>query len=76
MAQAPKLRRRSSGGGRRDRGGAGRGAAVELHGPALEGADHQPHRLVEDGADDRLQQAGAELEVDEELELACPARPG
>ena len=44
-------------------------AAVKVHRPPLEGADHQPHRLVEHGADHRLQQAGAELEVHEEIHL-------
>src|SRR3546814_9556817 len=44
--------------------------AVELVGAGLEGADHAAHRLVEETFDDLLQQLGAELEVDVEVDEA------
>ena len=53
-------------GARRDRR---RRRAVDVARPLEEGVDHAPHRLVEHHADRRLQDAAAELEIDEEIHL-------
>ena len=50
--------------------------AVERLGAPLEGADDPQHRLVEDEADQLLQDRRAELEVDEEVDLAGPVAVG
>ena len=83
---------RRAAGVRRARPGAGAGAerrdrarsrasgaaadAVERRGALLEGADDPEHRLVEHEADQLLQDGGAELEVDEEVDLARAAPGG
>ena len=59
---------RSGGGGAEDR------RAVDLPRALVEGVDHPAHRLVEHHADGGLQNAAAELEIDEERDFACRCR--
>jgi hypothetical protein len=44
---------------------------VKPPGPHLEGPHHAPHRLIEKRPDQALQEARAELEIDEELDGAA-----